>query len=318
MKGKNGFSIITPVFNRSDCIRRCVESVVKQQYDNLEYWIVDDGSTDNTSAIIESYAQQYSYIHFHKFDKNQGVNAARNYAIQRASGDFILFLDSDDYLVENALESIDQTILARPDYQHYLFAQDDRMKYYNQNNLLKTQNQELVFADFLTGKVSGDFLQVISTSLLQLFPFTESIRTYEGVTFLQIYKAGEKQYFTKHVLVKRERGRSDSVSKEYHLKNKAALYNQYISLKETLSLFEEDYKQLQNENILSDLIKRIFILGLALGNYRENQSIKDKLITLRIQLPVLIRLIDQFHLDFLLRNTIFTYSFIKNNIFKNK
>lgn len=316
--GKSSFTIITPVFNRADCIQRCIKSVINQCYTNLEYWIVDDGSTDGTRGIVESYAKQYPFIRFHQFYKNQGVNAARNYAIQRSTKQYIIFLDSDDYFVENALETIDQTVSIHPIYQHYLFAQDDRMEYYNRNDLLKNQNQELSFFDFLAGKVSGDFLHVIATPLLQSFPFNESLRTYEILTFLQIFKAGKKQYFTKKVLVKRERGRSDSVSKEYHLKNEIALYNQYISLKEILSLFEEDYKQLQNQNILSNLIKRIFILGLALGKYQENELLKGKIKTLSIQIPVAIRLIDQFHLDFLLRKSIFVYSLIKNLVFKNK
>jgi glycosyltransferase involved in cell wall biosynthesis len=53
-----GFSIITPVYNRANCIQRCIESVACQHYDNIEHWIIDDGSTDDTATIVEQLAQQ--------------------------------------------------------------------------------------------------------------------------------------------------------------------------------------------------------------------------------------------------------------------
>lgn len=306
------FTIVTPVYNRKDCIGRCIESVVNQNYNDIEYWIVDDGSTDGTTQVIERYAQQYSYIKHHKFNRNRGVNAARNYGIQHSSNDFVIFLDSDDYLISEALRTIQQTILTYPEYRHYLFAQNDRITYYNQHPFLKEQKTEVSFADFLSGTVTGDFMHVMEASLVKCFPFNEYLRTYEELQFLSIFKAGKKQFFLNEILVNRERNRSDSVTKEYHLKNKESILKQYIFLKEKLSLFENDYKQLQNQNILSNLIKRIFILGLALGKYKENRLIKHKANNMNIQFPFIFRMIEQFRLGFLLRNTIFAYSFIKN------
>ncbi|MDR2385848.1 MAG: glycosyltransferase family 2 protein, partial [Tannerella sp.] len=169
MKEEIGISIITPVYNRQDCVGRCIESVVGQHYSNIEHWIVDDGSTDATCSIIEEYARQYPFICFHRFEKNRGVNAARNHAIQNSSRDFILFLDSDDYFVENALHTINHTLSEHPGYHHYLFAQDDRIGYYEQNPLLRGANAEITFADFLKGKAGGDFLHVVSAPLLQTF-----------------------------------------------------------------------------------------------------------------------------------------------------
>ncbi|MDR0769129.1 MAG: glycosyltransferase family 2 protein [Dysgonamonadaceae bacterium] len=259
-----GISVITPVYNRQDCIGRCIESVVDQHYPNIEFWIVDDGSTDATSSVIDKYARQYPFINVCRFEKNRGVNAARNYAIQNSSKDFILFLDSDDYFAENALHTIDRTISAHPEYRHYLFAQDDRMSYYEQNPLLLGENTEFTFADFLTGKVSGDFLHVISASLLQMFPFDEYLRIYEGLTFLSIYKEGQKQYFTKQILVKRERGRSDSVTTEYLLYKTGAIRKQIQALRETLLLFEADYKRFDAVKELQSLKRRISILETVL------------------------------------------------------
>ena len=225
------FTIITPVFNREDCIGRCIDSVVVQNYPAVEYWIVNDGSTDKTDVIVESYVKRYPYIKYHKFTKNRGVNAARNYAIQNSTGDFIIFLDSDDFFTEDALNTIQQQILSHPDYLHYLFAQDDRMDYYNQNPLLKNEWVELSFPEFLSGKVSGDFAHIMSRTLIQPFPFDEKLRIYEALNFLRIFKAGKKQLFSKQIVVMRERNRFDSATKESLLNNKKAITNQYLALK---------------------------------------------------------------------------------------
>lgn len=314
MKEKPGFSIITPVYNRAGCIQRCIESVAGQHYENMEQWIVDDGSTDATCSIVEEYALRYPFIRFHRFDKNRGVNAARNYAIKNSTKDFIIFLDSDDCFVKDALLTINQNILANPGYFHYLFAQNDRMTYYSQNPLLHTPTAVLTFKDFLTGRVSGDFAHVMAGSLLKQFPFDEYLRTYEGLTFLQIYKAGGKQFFVREAIVNRERGRTDSVTREYQLHNRNALERQYISLNETLSLFHEDYIRLHAGQALSKLVKRIFLLGLALERYADNKRLKEKAREWHIRFPAVVQLLNSLHFGFWLRNATFAYSYLKNKL----
>ena len=312
IKKNISFTVITPVFNRADCIRRCIESVAEQHYENVEHWIVDDGSTDSTPVIIEQQAQKHLHIRHYRFEKNRGVNAARNYAIQHSSKDFIIFLDSDDYLVEDALAIVHRTILDHPGYMHYLFAQSDRLPYYNQNAYLQAPTAVLTFADFLTGKVTGDFAHVMAGHLLKQFPFDEYLQTYEGLNFLRIYKTGEKQFFVKEVIVTRERGRSDSVTRNYHLNNQDALNRQYVSLTETLSLFCEDYIRLQACSNLSGLVKRTFLLGVALGKYGENNRLKHQASEWNVSIPASIRLLNTLRLGFGLRNSIFVYSYLKH------
>jgi glycosyltransferase involved in cell wall biosynthesis len=258
------FSIVTPVFNRQDCIERCIESVVNQKDPDVEHWIVDDGSTDDTPLLIERYAIRHPSIHFHRFERNRGVNAARNHAIQRCTKQFVLFLDSDDYFTPHAFRSIRATIATHPGYLHYLFAQNDRISYYRQNPLLFNAITEISFGDFLAGKVDGDFLHAMATPLIQAFPFDESLRTYEGLTFLSIYKEGGKQFFSNQILVLRERGRADSVSNEYLLQTTDALDKQIHYLKLQLSLFEADYRRLGATKALRALRRRIRVLALAL------------------------------------------------------
>ena len=318
MKPENksiSITVATPVYNREDSIGKCIESVINQNHEDVEHWIVDDGSTDSTYDIVKEYAAQYPAIRHYRFDKNQGVNAARNYAIKNSTKDYIIFLDSDDCFVDNALCFIQNTIHAFPGYQHYLFAQDDRMNYYNQNPILRNDTDEITFADFLTGKVTGDFAHVMASDLIRSFPFDEEYRIYEYLNFFRIFKVGGKLLFTKKIIVRRDRRRSDSVTKETRLNNKNALYNQYCVLREVLTLFKDDYLEFHAERILSSQIKRIFILGLALEKYRENIAIKATAKELNVKIPLLFRIINQMKIGFILRKILFLYSNIKNCIF---
>lgn len=99
---KEKVSIIIPVYNLEKYIRAAVESVISQSYENWEAIIVDDGSIDNSSSIIDEYAhsdKRITAIH----QVNSGVTSARRTALSYATGDFILFLDADDSLPKDSL-----------------------------------------------------------------------------------------------------------------------------------------------------------------------------------------------------------------------
>ncbi len=93
---KNLVSIITPTFNSSRYIDKCIKSVISQTYTNWELILVDDYSTDKTQQIIIKYSRQYKKIKSIILNKNSGVANARNIAMQNSNGRFIAFLDSDD------------------------------------------------------------------------------------------------------------------------------------------------------------------------------------------------------------------------------
>ena len=94
---KDLISVILPIYNVSDYLDRCMESVINQTYRNIEIIIVDDGSTDGSALKCDEYKKKDDrIIVFHK--ENGGLSDARNYGIQRASGNFITCIDSDDFV----------------------------------------------------------------------------------------------------------------------------------------------------------------------------------------------------------------------------
>ena len=211
------FSIITPVYNRADCISRCIKSVIKNRHGNedLEHIIVDDGSKDNTSEIIQGYSEKYSHINFIRFPQNRGTNAARNAAIKASTGKFCIILDSDDYFVDDAIQRIKNVIQEHPNNKHYLFAPNDMLPKYENNILLKGhKSRTLSFADFLSGSICGDFIHVVCTDIMKQYPFDETLRIYEGVFFMRFYKEAKRILFTKNIVTIRERSRADSVTRD--------------------------------------------------------------------------------------------------------
>ena len=96
-------SIIVPVYNVEKYLEKCLDSIVKQTYENIEIILVDDGSTDKSGTILDQYAEMDNRISvIHK--KNEGVSTARNTGIEAARGEYICFADAD---MEKAMNSID-------------------------------------------------------------------------------------------------------------------------------------------------------------------------------------------------------------------
>ena len=92
-------SVIITTFNRAQFVKKAINSVLNQTYQDVEIIVVDDGSTDNTKSIVNSYGEQVRYI----YQENKGAASARNAGIEKSKGEYITFLDSDDYYKKDNL-----------------------------------------------------------------------------------------------------------------------------------------------------------------------------------------------------------------------
>lgn len=96
-------SVIIPVYNMEKKIEMCLNSVINQTYKNIEIVIIDDGSQDNSYIKIKEKAKEDKRIKYY-FQKNKGLSSARNLGIKKSTGNYIMFLDSDDYIENNTTE----------------------------------------------------------------------------------------------------------------------------------------------------------------------------------------------------------------------
>ena len=101
----NKISVIVPVFNSEKYLKNCLDSIVNQTLKDIEIILIDDGSTDNSLEIIKQYSSLYNNIKYCS-KKNEGQAIARNLGINMATGEFIAFVDSDDYIETNMFETL--------------------------------------------------------------------------------------------------------------------------------------------------------------------------------------------------------------------
>lgn len=268
-------SVITPVYNRADCIGRCLQSVATQYVPDgwrVEHVVVDDGSTDNTVEVIKALAGDN--VALECFPKNRGTNAARNAAVRRAKGKWIVILDSDDEMLPGAVSTICNTVDTNPEIRHFIFSTDDTFEYHN------TLGQEctLTFEDFLLEKVFGDFVHVMLRDTVLNHPFEERLRIYEGLFFLHFFRSAERILFTNKILYHRDRRRDDHVTFELHLTNNQALANKRDAIVRRLKDFRDDYsKTASGRRIMNSYMHQLHPLYVFSGNYKEARALEAQL-----------------------------------------
>lgn len=129
-------TVVVPVYNVEKCLGRCIDSIIKQTYNNIEIILVDDGSTDSSGKICDSYSNQDNRIKvIHK--QNGGLSDARNKGIDIAKGKYITFVDSDDFIALDMIsflyESIKKNNADISTCSGIMFWDGDELKVYNEN-----------------------------------------------------------------------------------------------------------------------------------------------------------------------------------------
>lgn len=167
-------TILTPTYNRGYIIKKAYESLIKQTNTDFEWLVIDDGSTDDTKKIFKELLKKKEInIRYYK-KKNGGKHTAINYGVDKAKGSYILILDSDDYLTENAVETI-QKYVKKYDRDETIACLSFLRKYDNGKTIGKEYNGTEIISDYVTFKhnkgFNGDMAEVFKTKILKKFPF---------------------------------------------------------------------------------------------------------------------------------------------------
>lgn len=178
------FSIIVPIYNAESYIEKCIDSVLTQTFKNYELILVNDGSEDNSLEIVKKYSNLENVLVISK--KNTGVSDTRNIGLKSATGDWITFLDSDDWLDNNALEIINEII------------EKNEVDIIQSNLYINNKNQQNILNEKLKDIIIEDKKNIIDTII--------SVK-YGEMKYHNIYGncrcAGGKFY--KHDLIKKNK-----------------------------------------------------------------------------------------------------------------
>lgn len=178
-------SIIIPVYNTEIYLRECIDSILQQTYSNLELIIINDGSVDNSLQIIKSYEQRDDRIKIID-KKNAGVSSARNDGLDYTSGEYIMFIDSDDYItdqnmIERIVESINNN--CQPDIIMYKFVSD-------QNDYEPSENASDITDDLLKDMVANETINSACNKV-----YKNEIIKNAGIVFHTAIRMGEDLLF---------------------------------------------------------------------------------------------------------------------------
>lgn len=154
---KEKISIIIPVYNREKCIGHCLNSVLKQDYINLEIIIINDGSTDATLDLLESFQTKDSRIVIYTVP-NGGASKARNYGLTKATSDYICYIDSDDYIEKDYITTLFNAIKTyntdMSQYSHFIKTKEYKYLNKKSNNKIRIVYQDDLFNEFF--RVNGE------------------------------------------------------------------------------------------------------------------------------------------------------------------
>lgn len=190
------FSILVAVYNAADTLPRCLDSLLAQTMAEFEAICVDDASTDNSWTVLSQYAQRDKRIVIHRLKENQGQAHARNIGLKIASGQYTAFLDSDDALSPDALESAAAVFDNHPLTDcvlfsvRYCYADATRNHDYPMTPFTVKSGKE-TFIDSLTWAIHGVY--AVRTSLHKRYPYDESYRSFsdDNTTRLHYYASRE-------------------------------------------------------------------------------------------------------------------------------
>lgn len=274
-------SIIIPLYNKEDCIVKTIESITKQDYEDYEVVVVDDGSTDKSVAILQELKNDKVKI-FQK--KNGGPASARNEGVVKATGKWGLFLDADDFLEPGSLRILEDLIHKEP-----------HCEFFCCNHYIQADNKKTLFSTkFKEGYICNNFFAyqtkrirpragaaLFSMSLLRKYPYNEQFWRYEDADCVFNIMRNTKAYTSPLPIMTYNRNNSDAskprknIAEDYigHLSyegkgcwEQLTLYNLYL---QGCRLYPEEMKRLYDSRQMYNykvwICKKIITLLTVIG-----------------------------------------------------
>lgn len=177
-----------PVYNVEKYLSECLKSICNQTYKNIEIIVIDDGSTDNSGKICDDFSKNDSRISV-VHQQNKGVSYSRNVGLSLANGDYILFVDGDDFVKENMIELMENAMLDNYQYDLCVCNYNIYDKASNEQKLIKINKKDITLKDYCNQMLYGNSIEgfvwnrLYKKELLEKIKFDEDIFLLEDLVF---------------------------------------------------------------------------------------------------------------------------------------
>lgn len=247
-------SVVIPVYNTDKYLRQCLDSVVGQSFQELEILVVDDGSTDDSGRICDEYAAGDGRITVFHTD-HRGLSAARNYALDRTGGEYIAFLDSDDWLESNAIQRFLDTarqtgadVVACRFYQEYV---DETLESSGPEEGFTAEGEAILRSMILEQKITEDIWnKFYKASLFEGIRYPEGHLFEDKATTYQLLRKAEKLVYLPDCLV-HYRNRENSLSNIHSMNSLVDYWLAFRQRYEDLHTLSDEYHQRTLANCVS-------------------------------------------------------------------
>ena len=274
-------SVIIPVYNVEKLLGKCIESVVKQTYYNIEIIVVDDGSTDSSGKVCDSFNDRNNVTIIHQ--ENAGLSGARNAGMSIAKGDYLFFLDSDDYLALDTIETLvdlleenDADVSVTRMIKTYDDGTKKREAYWRATHVLNTEEalECLLFDRFLTQCVCGKLWKRELWDGIECpkgLLFEEHYTTYKLIERAKkiVYTPTDKYYYYQRI---------GSIT---HNRFKPKTYDLYNGINEEYTNITKNHPDIERSMMIAKILWEQRFVNMMLAS--DDQSLRNEEIINNLQ-----------------------------------
>ncbi len=217
------YSVIIPAYNAEDTIERCLQSLLVQKRKDVEIIVINDGSTDGTESICKALQTEHNNL-IYIYKENGGVSSARNSGLSVANGEFVIFVDSDDYVDNKCFDIIDKYIESKADFYQFGFSvvandiakETQKFSECNVNNL--SEKESFISDGVITRSINTPWAKIYKRKIIdeKNLRFCEELSVGEDLTFVFTFllsankfeRLSDKIYFV-------DIGNGESLSRKY-------------------------------------------------------------------------------------------------------
>lgn len=278
MKNKEKISIIIPCYNVEEYVEKCIDSVINQTYKNMEVIVIDDKSTDNTYDRLKKLEEKYSgKFSLYQNEENKGLAYTRNFGVSKATGDYVGFIDSDDYIAKNYYEELVKKLNkenADLVVNDILLLDENGNSIGEVNSACKDEVTKLSIID--NGLAASACNKLLRKDLLLKYPFLEGKINEDVASIIPIIVHSKRVAYTKKAVYNYVQRHNSIQNSKFSEKR----FDMFDSIKICLDRISEDENYLEYRDIilLHQLLEIYIYILIEIEDEKERTKLINKFI----------------------------------------